>query len=485
MFSFMGYGGQENLKLKQIIDKFEENKDKITLDIINNVFDVLIKYFIENESSVLQTSKSLPLNIEDHKQIYDRIIKVIADIRGEKGGKNMFKHEPTICNHNFFKFFLTSLIGVNYHASEYYREILFEAPHITKKFNGFYTCECIFLNYDKMVNNIREYYTHDSNIIKELGPHMKTTKNIDKLIINIKKMQVLSLLNLCAVKRVEKYTTIKNIVETKLVPGENGQIIEKEVIPQSLIDVLNAKLEASSRINNDLAVTEIEEEFAMKPTEENIKKQNDNGNQQIINDKSEKKYGKRNMKKVPEIPKKLEQVPKSIEHNNSKPLVMGDAKYIPTLINLSKQIPSFHIIAQILGINTNVQTQIRLLDSEVTYESNQKNTNDITILSEYRNVLHNFITKINPIVSNDKKKSIVDFARIETLLLELLQLDMPNEDPIVSEVLNTTQKQEKFDALEKLIILVKTQIKNQAGGSKSYESKYLKYKAKYMQLKHN
>lgn len=453
MFGF--FGGQENKRLDDIIKNFNEND-------IKGTFTKLIDYFRDNQNTVDKTKTSLELNIEEHKIIYDKIISVIANKKDNNG--NFIYKNSDIAYHPFFKYFLISLIGVNYHASEYYSIIELKEENIKKKFNGFYTCECIFNpnNYGQLRGHIEGYYKNDVEIVKKFGEFIGQTENVETLIINIKKMQVLSLIDLCNVKRTEKVTEIKEIekIITKTVT-EKGEPA-KPYIPQEIINLLNAKLGESFDIKQ-LELSDIEEKI-----EKEEKKEND------ILKKS---------KKLPQQPNKNVVIP-------IKDIKTGKGEYFRMLSNIIGDIPNYTQMRESIYSKYELALDFpkyRVEGVEINKFGDNKrkaedDTNKETVVTFAKN-LRDFssgITIINSQVLNNEDlnmyaKNIKDVA---SMIADLVNV---SDNDINTKKVDTIFKEKGYD-INGVISKIKT---NQDGGNKQYHKKYLKYKAKYMQLKNN
>lgn len=466
MFGF--FGGQENEDLNKITENFNNDPTNIS-----NVFRELTDYFKGKNAQVIADKKSLELSIKDHKDVYDNIIQIIAKVRNEDGNYK-YKTDSIISTHEFFKHFLYSLIGVNYHYSQYYNQIELKINDITKKFNGFYTCECIFgKNYEAMKKSIDDYYNHDKEIIKEFEKYIKDNKDLTTLIVNIKKLQVLSLINLCGVKIVENHSKVKNITQKITTYSKTGTPETINIIPPEIIKLLIDKTNAIANAQN--IGENLEDILNFAQTEENIDLP------EIRNDeKGEEPNGDISRKSAKKLP----------EPGKGKIMKTGQGEYYKQLSEIVMSIPTYPEMRQFISGEFGVELDFPKyqIDIEINkFMDNRDNAiknsskNTASLFAKNLKAYGNGITLVNSRVSNNEDLNTYadNVKKVADMLNDLLNV---SDKDIDTKKVGDILKEKGYD-INATIAPIKT--KNMAGGSQQYHKKYLKYKAKYMQLKNN
>lgn len=167
------------------------------------------------------------------------------------------KNADGIRNHVFFKNFIAGpLLRLNYHLSPKHpqnqEKIQLDVGTITKSFNGFDTCRCIFENekqYKELKGRINDYIKIDAEMCTFIDEKIESFENSDagfEMVKQIKLNQFFSLIDLCRINRKNEIEKIIKIIETiRREPGKPGE----PTIPSDLIKLIVDKLTKVNEIN--------------------------------------------------------------------------------------------------------------------------------------------------------------------------------------------------------------------------------------------
>jgi hypothetical protein len=195
-------------------------------------------------------------------------------------------------------------------------------------------------------------------------------------------------------------------------------------------------------------------------------------------------------KKLPPQPNKLQE-PQNLSD------IKGD--YLKIVVSISRRIPPFsHMLDKLSKINPQFSAKeiININNYYDAYNNNNKNINIndlkayIQALSDFSNVILSKFKKVsNPNTMQGEKefKYGGDVEKVADILNGLMN-DINNIKPneTVADRLKTAYNKNDYDLLISALDDPDLNMSsNQIGGSQQYHKKYLKYKAKYMQLKNN
>ncbi len=239
-------------------EKYNINNGEEVINLFNNMSAVINKiegvFRVNNNKIVAIDKLDELLNIELWKlcaKIYNNIIRHIAEKKQLNDTKDgiqytyMYKYKDEFSHNIFWKHFITFILKLNFHGQN---DIPFNIELVTKKFNGFKTCECIFSNLVELNKKINKLIVNDGLLInyllngKEKGDSVEAK---ERLIRNLKLEQFLSVIDLCGN---DKTIEIIKFIKGKHTRGADGRVDTVYKIPEEILHLINNKLESTHQI---------------------------------------------------------------------------------------------------------------------------------------------------------------------------------------------------------------------------------------------
>lgn len=458
-----------------------EDISKKLWDLCTHIYDSVIKpisqiYYIERQSD-----KLVPINGPNQTTTNTKIKYVFV------------KNDDSTKIHKFFKEFLMGpVLRLNYHYSTGNRSMDLNETLITKKFNGFTTCVCIFENLAKLQGKITEYILIDEQLHNFVNTNIQYFGNVSnayKMVIQLKLEQFLTLIDLC---RINTKTGIEKLIKiiNEIPSGEPGT---KSEIPKDLINLLVRKLRNVNDVNQmdfadrDETFTEMFGQY-----EKEGKKEKEEGNKGKEKEKEKKETESSDSRIQEYINDTLTQRKKIEEYQNDIAKLIDR---IPTskimFENLTKLNNNKPILTSFTpNISENGQNAVRQKSN--TDSVDDFNNHVVNYLKELKNFIESLKTNtINAEISVNKyiavlgnvHQSLKDINSVINTITKATQLHDYDEryaDFMVKKDNKGHTVSDNIDYLEKVNIELQSGTKT---GGTDYH-KYIKYKTRYLSLKH-
>jgi hypothetical protein len=447
-----------------------ENISKKLWDLCTHIYDNVLKpisqvYYIDRKSNNSVSTKGVNETTTETNITYVFV-----------------KNNDAVRYHPFFKKFLIGpVLRLNYHYLNRNRDVnsnnnqnmdLMDLKDdentIKKRFNGFNTCECIFENLAKLQDKITQYISIDEQLHEFVNTNIEYFSDLNlayQMVIQLKLEQFLTLIDLC---RINTKTGIEKLIKIihEMPSGEPGT---KPEITKALIDLLVNKLKTVNDVNQ-MDFADRDETFT-----EMFGQYEEKGKKEAAEQFNAKKQFLEGL-----IPETLQRVYDVIVNlrtkDNLKSLKDDDIKFLNNKVTieiLQNLKASRVLVNRDLNINQDnyIKSLINTLQLIGELNKNKPNEYDQQKFEQLENTKpdkkYSYKTYYSFLIIANKTSRLSGNFKNENILDKIRQKEI--SDDTITEI----HKLKEGDKKKQLF-----------GGKDTDYHKYIKYKTRYLSLKH-